>query len=166
MKDHKGFIDVKSEEGKGATFKLFFPVTRNVSTVNDAKLSVDDYRGSGQSILVVDDVAQQREVAAGMLAQLGYRVHAVSSGEEAVEYLKNHKIDLLLLDMIMEPGMDGLDTYRKVLEVHPGQKAVIASGFSETNRVRETLRLGAGSYIKKPFLLERLRMAVKRTLAG
>ena len=166
VKDHNGFIDVKSEEGKGATFKLYFPVARNVSTVNGAKLSVEDYRGKGQSILVIDDVAQQREVAAGMLAQLGYGVHAVSSGEEAVEYLKNHKIDLLVLDMIMEPGMDGLDTYRKILEVHPGQKAVIASGFSETNRVRETLRLGAGSYIKKPFLLERLGMAVKRTLSG
>ena len=108
---------------------------------------------------------QQREVAAGMLKQLGYRVYSVSSGEEAVTYFKEHEADLLLLDMIMDPGMDGLDTYRKIIEMHPGQKAVIASGFSETDRVREAQRLGAGNYLKKPFLMEKLGIAVKSELA-
>ena len=66
--------------------------------------------------------------------------------------------------MIMDPGMDGLDTYKKILEIHPKQKAIIASGFSETDRVKETLALGAGAYIRKPFLLEKIGLAVKKEL--
>jgi DNA-binding NarL/FixJ family response regulator len=66
--------------------------------------------------------------------------------------------------MIMDPGMDGLDTYKKILEMHPGQKAIIASGFSETDRVKEVESLGAGAYIGKPLLLEKLGLAVREEL--
>jgi len=164
VKDHRGFIDVQSKEGEGTTFKIYFPVTREALVVDASKLPSEDYSGRGESVLVIDDVEQQREVAAGMLAQLGYEVFSVSGGEEAIEFLKDHEVNLLLLDMIMEPGMDGLETYRKITEMHPGQKAVIASGFSETDRVKEAQLLGAGSYIKKPFLMEKLGMAVKTEL--
>ena len=98
------------------------------------------------------------------MTMLGYSTESVSSGEDAVEYLKTNKADLLVLDMIMDPGMDGLDTYKKILELHPGQKAILASGFSETGRAREVQRLGAGQYVKKPFLLEKIGLAVKREL--
>ena len=84
--------------------------------------------------------------------------------EAVVEYLKTHKVDLLVLDMIMDPGMDGLETYRKIIELHPGQKAIIASGFSETDRVKEVQDLGAGMYIRKPLLLEKIGIAVKGEL--
>jgi len=84
--------------------------------------------------------------------------------DEAVEYLKNDKTDLIVLDMIMDPGMDCLDTYKKILEMHPGQKAIIASGFSDTDSVKELQRLGAGAYIRKPFLLEKIGVAVKEEL--
>ncbi len=164
VKDHKGFIDVQSAEGKGTTFKLYFPATREALALDTAEVRIEDYRGSGELVLVVDDVKQQREVASGMLEQLGYKVVSVSSGEEAVAYLKDHKVDLLLLDMIMDPGMDGLDAYRKIIEMHPGQKAVIGSGFSETDRVRDAQKLGAGAYIKKPFLIQKLGMAIKEAL--
>jgi len=95
---------------------------------------------------------------------LGYSVVSVSSGEEAVEYLTTNKVDLLLLDMIMDPGMDGLETYKKIIELHPRQKAIIASGFSETDRVKRVQSLGAGAYIKKPLLLEKMGLAVKQEL--
>ena len=65
--------------------------------------------------------------------------------------------------MIMEPGMDGLDTYRKILELRPGQKAIIASGYSETERVKEAQRLGAGTYLKKTYTVE-AAAAVRREL--
>jgi CheY-like chemotaxis protein len=99
-----------------------------------------------------------------MLEELGYSVVSVSSGEEAVEYLKTNKVDLLVLDMIMDPGMDGLDTYKKIIEMHPGQKAIVASGFSKTGLVKEIQSLGAGTYIKKPFLLEKLGLSVMEEL--
>jgi YesN/AraC family two-component response regulator len=66
--------------------------------------------------------------------------------------------------MIMEPGMDGLDTYTKALEIKPGQKAIIASGFSETDRVKQAQNLGAGEYVKKPYTIEKLGLAVREEL--
>jgi len=120
--------------------------------------------GRGETILVVDDIKEQREVASIILKTLDYFVTSVSSGEEAVEYIKNNSVDLLVLDMIMGLGMDGLDTYKKILEIHPSQKAIIASGFSETDRVKEVQRIGAGAYVKKPYTLEKIGLAVKTEL--
>ena len=164
VKDHNGYIHVRSTEGKGTTFTLYFPATREKLSEDRSHLAIGSYSGDGESILVIDDVEEQRKIASGMLKELGYSVVSVSSGEEAIEYLRTNKIDLLLLDMIMDPGMDGLDTYKQILELHPGQKAIIASGFSETDRVKELQSLGAGAYIRKPFLLEKIGLAVKEEL--
>lgn len=164
VKDHNGYIDVRSTEGKGTTFTLFFPATRQEISKDKDQLSIEEYMGNGESILVVDDLKQQQEMAYTILTTLGYEADTVSSGEEALEYLKEHTVDLVILDMIMDPGIDGLDTYRKILEVHPGQKAIIASGFSETDRVKESQKLGAGAYVKKPYLLENIGMAVRAEL--
>jgi PAS domain S-box-containing protein len=159
VKDHKGYIDVQSAEKKGTTFELFFPVTRKEPAQDQAPLSVQDYTGNGEAILVVDDVEEQREIATTMFQRLGYSVSAVSSGEEALEFVKKNEVDLIVLDMIMDPGMDGLDTYREILEIHPNQKAIITSGFSETERVKEVQELGAAQYVKKPYSLERMGVA-------
>jgi len=78
--------------------------------------------------------------------------------------MKNHVTDLVVLDMIMEPGMDGLDTYKKILEIHPNQKAIITSGYSETQQVKEAQKLGATSYIKKPYLLEKIGNVIRTEL--
>jgi two-component system, cell cycle sensor histidine kinase and response regulator CckA len=123
-----------------------------------------DYIGRGESILVVDDAAGQREIASAMLQKLNYSVTTVSSGEEAVDFMKENSADVLVLDMIMNPGMDGLDTYKRILEIHPKQKAIIASGFSETQRVKEAQRLGAGQYIKKPYTLRKIALAAYEEL--
>ena len=164
VKDHKGYIDVKSVEGRGTTFSLYFPVTRKESAKAESHLHIEDLMGRGESVLVVDDVEEQREIASGILNKLGYSVTSVSSGEEAVDFMNRSSADLLVLDMIMDPGIDGLDTYKQILDLHPDQKAIIASGFSETDRVKELQRLGAGAYLKKPYTLEKMGMAVKTEL--
>ncbi|MEQ8151781.1 MAG: ATP-binding protein, partial [Smithellaceae bacterium] len=164
VKDHHGYINVESEEGKGSIFTLYFPVTRESLSAETTAVAVSQYMGKGESILVVDDVKEQRELASEMLRKLNYNVVGVASGEEAVEYLKEHKVDLLVLDMIMEPGMDGLDTYRNVLAIHPRQKTIIVSGFSETDRVETAQDLGAGAYVRKPYVLEKLGLAVRKEL--
>jgi two-component system cell cycle sensor histidine kinase/response regulator CckA len=64
----------------------------------------------------------------------------------------------------MEPGIDGCETYRRIVERHPHQKAIVASGFSESERVREIQRIGAGAYLKKPYTLEKIGMAVRGEL--
>jgi CheY-like chemotaxis protein len=164
IKDHKAYIDINSTEGKGTTFTLYFPVTRKEAAMDKSSVSIDDYMGKGESILVVDDVAEQREIASAMLRKLGYSVRSVSSGEEAVEYMNDNTADLVVLDMIMAPGIDGLEAYKRIVELHPGQAAVIASGFSETEHAREAQQLGAGAYVKKPYLLEKIGIAVKNEL--
>jgi PAS domain S-box-containing protein len=166
VKDLNGFIDVKSTVGEGTTFTLYFPITKDETSRDKSILSLEDYMGNGEYILVIDDVEEQREIASGMLKKLGYSVSLVSSGEEAVEFMKDHSADLLILDMIMAPGIDGLETYKRIHKLHPGQKAIVASGFSETDRVRETQTLGAGPYLKKPYTLEKIGLAVKTELGN
>ncbi len=164
IKDHKGYIDVESKEGIGTTFKLYFPVTRNKIKDRDKHVPTEKYVGSGEKVLIIDDVKAQREIASNMLTRLNYNTRSVKSGEEAIEYLKNNSADILLLDMIMDPGIDGLETYKRILELHPRQKAVIASGFSETDRVSEVRELGASTFIKKPYTLEKIGLAIKAEL--
>ena len=164
VKDHNGYIDVQTEIGEGTTFTLYFPVTREEAAAPMQKEPIERYLGKGESVLVIDDVAEQRDIASRLLSRLGYRVHSVSGGEEAVAYLKQNSADILVLDMIMEPGLDGLETYQRVLAIHPKQKAIIVSGFSETERVREAQRLGAGAYVRKPYVMEKIGLAIRDEL--
>ena len=163
VKDHEGFFDIRTEEGSGTTFGLYFPATRSVTEIN-APVYIDDYLGKGESILIVDDSLKQRELAARMLQRLGYDVRTADNGEQALQLMAEQVFHLVVLDMIMDPGMDGLDTFKKMLEITPGQKAIIASGYSESNRVREMQRLGAGCYVRKPYTLENIGIAVRKEL--
>jgi PAS domain S-box-containing protein len=163
VQDHGGYIDIKSTK-HGTTFELYFPITRQEISGKEFFRPIADYQGAGESILVVDDVETQREIACNMLDVLGYKATAVSSGEEAIEYLQEHTVDLLLLDMIMDPGMSGRETYEQIIKIHPNQKAIIASGFAETDEVKEAQKLGAGRYIRKPLTLENIGLAIKDEL--
>jgi len=163
VKDHNGYIDVHSTEGVGTRIDIYLPVTRKAPVAEQSPLAIDKLKGS-EHILVVDDMPEQREIAMELLSELGYQVDSVASGEEAIAYLKEHSVDLMLLDMIMEPGIDGLETYRRVLAVRPHQKAIIVSGFSENERVKEAMHLGAGAYLKKPYMLESLAKLIRDEL--
>ena len=164
VKDHHGYIHVESELEIGTTFKIYFPITRKERPENPDAPELNDYRGNGESILVVDDVREQREIASKILSQLGYSVKIAASGEEAVELMNDERADLVVLDMIMSPGIDGLETYKRIVSRHPHQKAIIVSGFSETDRVKKAQGLGAGVYVKKPYTIVGIGMAVKTEL--
>ena len=161
VKDHNGYIDVQSKVGSGTTFNLYFPITKEALLADSSAVKIENIKGNGQRVMVVDDVREQREITSFMLNKLGYEVSVASSGEEAVRLLKNFSAELVVLDMIMDPGMDGLETFRKLLAIQPGIKAVIASGFSETLRVHEAQSLGAGTYLRKPYTIEQIGLALK-----
>ncbi len=165
VKDHRGYIDINSQEGKGTAITLYFPVTRQELIIDTNLVSLEEIKGRGESILVVDDIKEQRQIASEMLEKLGYEVTTVASGEAAVNHMHHHSADLMVLDMIMDPGIDGLETYKQITAIHPGQKTIIASGYSESERVKAAQKMGAGPYIKKPYLLERLGRAIKAELA-
>jgi len=166
LQDHNGYIDVQSTPGEGTCFFLYFPMTRKALPDHEGPTPVAAYSGDGETILVVDDIEEQRTIARVLLERLNYKVVTATSGEQAIAYVRDNPVDLILLDMIMEPGIDGLDTYRRILVHRPGQKAVIASGFAETHRVKEAISLGAGPYVKKPYTIEKIGLAVRQALGS
>jgi two-component system cell cycle sensor histidine kinase/response regulator CckA len=159
VKDHGGYIDFESTFGKGTSFHLYFPVTRESAHPNVRQQIV----GGTETILVVDDDKMQREVILRLLGELGYLTSAVGSGEKAIELLEENAQDLLLLDMLM-PGMDGVETYERALQLDSSQKAIIVSGFSATERVEKALELGAGAFLRKPLTLKTIAAAVRKEL--
>lgn len=163
VQDHHGYINLASSD-HGTVFELYFPATREKAAEALETASSKEFLGHGESILVVDDEAHQREIACELLARLGYSAEAVPSGEAAVEKLRRHPVDLILLDMVMPKGMNGRETYEEILKIQPVQKALIASGYAKTDEVERAQALGAGKYIKKPYTFEKIGIAVKREL--
>jgi len=164
VKDHGGYIDLQSREGEGTRFELFFPATRDQVKVEEKPENVAELLGQGELVIVVDDMPAQREIATRILQRLGFSAMSFASGEEAIDFLRQNSAELMILDMILDPGIDGYETYRRINSFRPGQKAIIASGFSETDRVKKTLELGAGKYVKKPYTLITIGKAIKEVL--
>ncbi|HHB75281.1 MAG TPA: response regulator [Desulfobulbus sp.] len=158
--DHGGFLDVQSGD-EGTCFTLYFPITRQQPADSPLIPSLLTCRGQGERILVVDDQENQREIARRLLARLGYQVHSVASGEEAVEFIKQHQVDLILLDMVMEPGINGCETYQRIIEHRPDQKAIIISGYSSSDDIELARKLGIQHFIKKPYTLNELGQALR-----
>ncbi len=160
VKDHNGYLDLQSREGKGTSFYLYFPVTRESRDEGGNQQSLM----GNESVLVVDDDHVQREVCRKLLERLGYQVRVVECGEDAVELVRTHQPDLLVLDMVMPGGIDGTETYRQIREIHGHQKAIILSGYSETQRVLEAQKMGAGAFVRKPLTKAVLAHAVRTEL--
>ncbi len=163
VQDHDGYIELTSKEGE-TCFELYFPLSREEIDAGQEETPLQDLQGNRQKVLVIDDEKIQRDVAKELLKSLNYKVKTVASGEDAVDWLRDNHADILLLDMIMEPGMNGRETYEKILLLHPGQKTIIASGFSDTSEVQKTLAMGAGKFIRKPYTLNRLGKVLQQEL--
>lgn len=163
VEEHRGFIDVVQPE-IGTCFELNFPATDSPLPETGLLSSCRNIQGRGEHILVIDDEEDIRSLAEQILIDLGYQVSLAASGEEGVAFMHENRVDLVVLDMLMEPGINGFETYRQINSFKPDQKAVIASGFSEGVDVKLTQALGAGAYIKKPYTLEELGAAIKQEL--
>lgn len=165
IRDHGGFIEMTSKPNQGTRLDLYFPSSEAELPKEEESLTPKSiYQGQGESILVVDDVADQRTILSAILNRLGYQPQAVASGYEALAFIQRQPMDLIVLDMIMDPGMDGLDTYRAILHVRPKQKAIIASGYAENERIKQALALGAANCIKKPYSFEEIGMVIRTAL--
>jgi PAS domain S-box-containing protein len=161
--DHQAFLDLESELGQGTTFNIYFPPCRVAARPDQSQKPGE---GLSETILVVDDDRFQRDVVRELLRTLGYRADAVSSGEEAVAYVKERPVNLMILDMMMPPGIDGVETYRRVNTLRAGQRAILVSGFAESEAVGVVQGMGVGTFLRKPVTRERLARAVREALEG
>ena len=162
VQDHQGNVRVVSSK-KGSRFELFFPAWDELPQ-KETNNSLAEIKGQGQRILIVDDLANQRKIAGTILKNLGYQVFAVADGMEAMAFVRENPMDLLVLDMVMEPSISGLETYQRIKKIYPGQKAILVSGHSKSEEVLMAQDLGAIAFVKKPYTILDMGIAVKKEL--
>ncbi len=118
-----------------------------------------------EHILLVDDQPDLLAVNSKLLSGVGYRVDTVNSGQKAVDFVEEHDVDLIVLDMVM-PGLDGEQTLRTILGFKPDQKVIILSAFAEGDKVDAVKKLGIYGYLQKPFDLKTMLQTLRDALDG
>ncbi len=163
---HNGAIEVYSEKGHGAIFKIYLPVLEKDVIVQPETIEPGGDRGT-ETILLVDDEEMVRDITSQMLEDVGYKVITCRDGAEAVDYYtKNHAvIDLIILDMIM-PRMNGKDAYKKIKAINAGAKVLLSSGYSIEGDAEEILNDGVRGIIQKPYRINELTGKIRKVLAG
>ncbi|MCX9012508.1 MAG: PAS domain S-box protein [Candidatus Methanoperedens sp.] len=166
VKSHGGFINVHSEAGKGAVFKVHFPAIRAIGGVQKAKEQQHELpAGDGEIILVVDDEAQIREVTRATLESNGYRVITASNGKEAVALYSKHKemIRAVLMDMMM-PVMDGRASIRALRKIDPGIRIIAVSGLERKDKFTKAAIANVHAFLPKPYAAEGLLRTLRDVL--
>ena len=163
IKNHGGYINVYSEEGRGTTFNLYLPACDHRQAEDDGN-SRRIYTGS-ETILLVDDEDITMDVGEELLEELGYKVLTARNGEDALSIYRRRqaRIDMVILDMVM-PGMGGGPTYDALKKINPAVKVLLASGYSIDQKAENLLTRGCAGFIQKPFNLQNLSQNLRAIL--
>jgi two-component system, cell cycle sensor histidine kinase and response regulator CckA len=149
---HCGWVEVASEPGKGATFKIFLPSSHE-SILDSAQSETNAFLRGHETILFVEDAQNLREMMAQGLRSLGYFVIEAVDGQDALQKWQNyhHQIDMLFSDMVMPKGLTGLDLTERFLELKPNLKVIISSGYSA--EIAENAKLSQKNirFLQKPY---------------
>jgi len=161
---HKGFIDLSSKVGKGTTVKVYLPATKTPQA-HEAEEELPVPPGGTETILLVEDEEIVRNLCRDTLEQFGYKVLAVTDGQEALKVYQGEKenISLVILDIIM-PRMDGRQCLPELLKLNPGARVLVSSGVAEEDVIKNLVSLGAKDSILKPFNLGDLLRKVREVL--
>jgi signal transduction histidine kinase/ActR/RegA family two-component response regulator len=162
--NHNGSIKVNSDGKSFTKFTILLPSTKNKEQQEKQLKSLDELYGNQETILIVDDEVNQRIILEDLCKILNYKVKVARSGEEGIRLLKKYKADLVILDMLMPPGINGKETYKRMLKINPKQKAIISTGYSANKDVNETLKMGASAMLNKPYTVEKIGLAIKKAL--
>jgi len=164
VKNHDGYIDVESQEGKGTTFYVYLPALEKKTGEVAERVEDTIQKGTG-TILLVDDEELVLDVGTQLLESLGYTIIRARDGSEAIDIFKagNGSIDMVFLDIVM-PGMSGRDTYERLKEINPNVRVLLSSGYDIDTQATEILDRGADGFIQKPFALKDLSQKIKRIM--
>lgn len=164
--NHGGFIDVESAVNRGTTMRVWLPVAEETGLPSVARRE-GALREGRKRILVVDDEALVREIAAELLSHLGYEVETAADGQQALELYRARPadFDLVILDMIM-PRMNGPDCFRALKECDPNVRILLCTGYDQDVAVQGLLDQGALGLIRKPYVLAELAQAIAQAFGG
>lgn len=164
VKQSGGSIYVYSEPGRGATFKIYLPVTTERVSAPAKPTAPATVSGGRETILVVEDNPQVQTIARRILTRFGYRVLCASSGEEALSVVRTSDCpDLVISDVIM-PGMTGPELCHRLSAQHPGLRVLFTSGYSSDAIVRHGVLEPGTMFIEKPYAPSELARKVREAL--
>lgn len=153
VSQHGGFIDLESEEGAGATFRVYLPAAdAQVVPAGIQPGREGTFAGAGEMVLVAEDEESVRRLAARVLQEAGYRVVVASDGWEALQLLETHgdEIRVFVLDAVM-PGATGSAVRDRVLERRPDALVILCTGYSADILGDRVLTEGGSVVLRKPY---------------
>lgn len=165
VKSHDGFIEVSSQQRRGTTFRVYFPVLGEIAAMPGDTPEVKPMHGRGEQILIVEDEIAIMEITSTTLEAYNYRVLTAKNGFEAVEIFSRHHagIDLVVTDMMM-PGMDGPALVQAMRNINPGVKFVAVSGLSELNSDDDLPKENVKAFLGKPYTTSKLLATLRSVL--
>jgi len=168
IRGHSGYIDVKSEKGKGTSFIIYFPARiMEVKAKSEEEEKMIETSARNGTILLIDDEELIREVSQEMLKVMGYNVLLAGDGRESINTYEKHQdiIKVVILDLVM-PNMGGSQVYDRLKEINPGVKVLLSSGYSINEDVTEIMERGCDGFIQKPFNIIDLSQKIKEILGN
>jgi signal transduction histidine kinase len=165
VKQHSGFINVYSEPGQGAAFRVYLPITSGTAAPREPNVSARTSARGTETVLVAEDNGALRELARETLVPQGYTVMLASNGQEAVRLFEEDvdKVQLVILDMVM-PFLSGLQAYERISAIKPNVPVIFTTGHTvDSESLNGQLARGA-VFLAKPFAPDMLRLTVRHAL--
>ena len=165
VQNHRGYVDVESVVDHGSTFSLFLPAPTYAGILEGARGENSAIPGGSETILVVEDEQLLQDLMCSRLQAKGYRVLVANDGQRAVEIFSDHRKEIALVfsDMGL-PKMSGYDEFRKLKEINPHVRVILAGGFLEPELKAEMLKQGAKAFVQKPYEPDDILVAIRRVL--
>ena len=164
VQEHNGWVELKDNR-PGVKFEIYLPGTRDAIVDQQDVGTARSLQGNGESILLIDDEQEQNDIMTKMLSSLGYNVFSAISGEAGINLLKSRNAELVILDMLIGEGLNGRETYQKILAANPGQKAIVISGYAKNEETAKIKKLGITHFLEKPVTLPQIGRVVKEVLS-
>ncbi len=166
VQSHHGFIDIESHIGQGTTFSLFLPAPHTANkNVEQVQPVIEKPVGGTETILLVEDEYLILKIVRKLLKSHGYHLYIASDGEEAIEMFKKHRNEIaLVLTDVGLPKMSGIDEFKKLKEIDPNVKVILASGFFDPDVKTELLKAGVKDFIQKPYTDNDIMLKLREVL--